>query len=70
MAASLARPPVRPRALARARVWVGHTPVAGSIEKLWIFSGVAWATSSMSMPPSVEATTETIEVSRSTSSDR
>ena len=31
-------------------------PVAGSIVKVWIFSGVSWATSSMFMPPSVEAT--------------
>ena len=35
-----------------------------------IFSGVECATSSMSMPPSVEATTATRLVSRSTSSDR
>ena len=38
------------------------TPVAGSTEMVWIFSGVACATSSMSMPPSVEATKETREV--------
>ena len=43
------------------------TPVAGSIEKLTIFSGVLWATSSMSMPPSVEATNAILEVARSTS---
>ena len=46
------------------------TPVAGSTEKVWIFSGVEWATSSMSMPPSVETTKETREVTRSTSAER
>ena len=35
------------------------TPVAGSTEKVTIFSGVLWATSSMSMPPSVETTNAT-----------
>jgi hypothetical protein len=35
------------------------TPVAGSIEKVMIFSGVSWATASMSMPPSVETTKAT-----------
>ena len=41
------------------------TPVAGSIEKVMIFSGVLCATSSMSMPPSVETTKATREVARS-----
>jgi hypothetical protein len=45
-------------------------PVAGSIEKLTILSGVLCATSSMSMPPSVEATKATREVERSTSAER
>ncbi len=44
--------------------------MAGSIWMVWIFSGVEWATSSMSMPPSVETTTATRLVSRSTSSER
>ena len=44
--------------------------VTRSMEKVTIFSGVWAATSSMSMPPSVEATTATREVSRSTSSER
>ena len=34
-------------------------PVAGSTEKVTIFSGVSCATSSMSMPPSVETTNDT-----------
>jgi hypothetical protein len=45
-------------------------PVAGSTEKVWIFSGVSWATASMSMPPSVETTKATRLVARSTSADR
>ena len=35
------------------------TPVAGSMTMVWIFSGVSWATASMSMPPSVETTKAT-----------
>ncbi len=46
------------------------TPVAGSTEKVTIFSGVSWATCSMSMPPSVETTKAIREVARSTSIDR
>ena len=42
----------------------------GSIEMVTILSGVLCATSSMSMPPSVETTTATREVSRSISIDR
>src|SRR4051794_4094757 len=42
-------------------------PVAGSTEKVTIFSGVSCATSSMFMPPSVETTKATRLVSRSTS---
>ena len=42
----------------------------GSIWMVMIFSGVWAATSSMSMPPSVEATTATRLVSRSTSRER
>ena len=34
-------------------------PVAGSTEKVTIFSGVLWATSSMLTPPSVDTTNET-----------
>jgi hypothetical protein len=48
----------------------GVTPASGSIDRVMIFSGVSWATASMSMPPSVEATKATRPVSRSTSSDR
>ena len=36
----------------------------------WIFSGVSWATASMSMPPSVEATMAIRPLSRSTSRAR
>ena len=43
---------------------------AVTIVSVWIFSGVSWATFSMSMPPSVEATTAMRPVSRSTSSAR
>ncbi len=52
------------------RPWNGWMPEAGSTEKVTIFSGVSWATFSMSMPPSVEAMNETRLVVRSTSSDR
>jgi hypothetical protein len=45
-------------------------PVAGSIENVAIFSGVSCATFSMSMPPSVDTTKATREVSRSTSAER
>ena len=45
-------------------------PVAGSMEKLVMRSGVSCATVSMSMPPAVEATTEMRAVFRSTSIDR
>ena len=41
--------------------------MAGSIATLKIFSGVLWATSSISMPPSVEAMMVTREVARSSS---
>ncbi|MNC66223.1 hypothetical protein D3C75_1166050 [compost metagenome] len=34
------------------------TPVVGSMTTVMIFSGVSWATASMSMPPSVETTKE------------
>jgi hypothetical protein len=37
---------------------------------VWIFSGVSWATASISIPPSVEATIAIRPRSRSTSSDR
>ena len=46
------------------------TPVSGLIGRVMIFSGVSWATASMSIPPSVEATKATLPESRSTSSDR
>ena len=45
-----------PSAAATARPWCGISPVAGSMVSVSIFSGVSWATASMSMPPSVEAT--------------
>ena len=63
-------PPVRPRAKATRRPWKSDSPEAGSTLKLTIFSGVEAATSSMSMPPSVEATKLMREVPRSTSSAR
>ena len=40
VAACLARSPLRPSALASARPWCRQTPVAGSMEKVRIFSGV------------------------------
>ena len=45
-------------------------PDAGSTFMLIIFFGVLAATSSMSTPPSVEHTNETLEVFRSTNSAR
>jgi len=45
-------------------------PVAGSTEKVTIFSGVEWATSSMLTPPSVETTNDTSLVSRLTRIER
>src|SRR5882762_2826178 len=42
------------------------SPVPGSMNTLWIFSGVFAATSSMSMPPSLEAMSATRCVPRST----
>src|SRR5882762_5599415 len=42
------------------------SPVPGSMNALWIFSGVLAATSSMSMPPSLEAMSATRCVPRST----
>ena len=45
-------------------------PVAGSTEKVTIFSGVLCATSSILTPPSVETTNDTSEVSRLTSIER
>ena len=45
-------------------------PATGSMVIVVIFSGVSWATASMSMPPSVEATIAMRPVARSTSSDR
>ena len=45
-------------------------PVAGSTNTLMIFSGVEWATSSMSMPPSLEAMKATFWVPRSVTQDR
>ena len=53
-----------------AAVEIADRPEAGSTEKLTIFSGVSWATSSMSMPPSVEATKEMRLVWRSISRAR
>ena len=57
-------------ASAAARPWWGMTPVAGSIEIVWMRSGVSCATVSMSMPPSVDTTKDTREVARSTRADR
>ena len=45
-------------------------PLAGSMATRMIFSGLCAATSSISMPPSVEAITVTRPVARSTSSER
>ena len=45
-------------------------PLAGSMATRMIFSGLCAATSSISMPPSVEAITVTRPVVRSTSSER
>ena len=45
-------------------------PLAGSTEKLRIFSGVFAATSSISIPPSVEHTNEIRDEPRSTRSAR
>ncbi len=44
-----------PRPKAILRPWKAWKPVAGSIHSLRIFSGFLAATSSISMPPSVEA---------------
>src|SRR5262249_39647142 len=68
--ACLARSPVSPSAWATRRPWCGSTPVAGSTEKVTIFSGVSCATCSMSMPPAVDTTKATREVARSTSAER
>ncbi len=46
-----------PNAAATSRPWCGISPVAGSMVIVVILSGVSWATFSISMPPSVEATT-------------
>ncbi len=52
------------------RAWKPCMPVAGSIATLTIFSGCAAATSSISMPPSVDAITVTRDVLRSISMPR
>jgi hypothetical protein len=44
-------------------------PASGSMNSVMIFSGVAWATSSMSMPPSLEAMKATFCVARSVTTD-
>ena len=44
-------------------------PVSGSIISVMIFSGVEWATSSMSMPPSLDAISATFCVARSVTRD-
>ena len=54
--------PVRPRLKAILRHWKGVSPTSGSIASVKIFSGVVAATSSISIPPSVEAMTVTFEV--------
>ena len=62
--------PVRPSPKASRRAWKGMRPVSGEIHSRRIFSGCSAATSSISTPPSAEATNVTRDVSRSTSSDR
>ncbi len=52
------------------RAWNGSSPKAGSISSVMIFSGVEAATSSISVPPSVEAITMLCDVERSSSTDR
>jgi hypothetical protein len=44
-------------------------PVNGSTNSVMIFSGVLWATSSMSMPPSLEAMKATFCVARSVTTE-
>jgi len=62
--------PERPRPKARPRAWKAEMPVAGSTETRRIFSGLCSATSSISIPPSVEAMIATRDVARSTSRER
>jgi len=57
--------PEKPRAKAIWRDWKAWRPTAGSTCTLKIFSGVWWATCSISMPPSVEATMTGKDVARS-----
>ena len=56
-----------PRPMARAILVAcsAPRPVSGSITSVMIFSGVAWATSSMSMPPSLLAMKATFWLWRS-----
>ena len=63
-------PPARPRPKPSLRAWKPETPEAGSMATFRIFSGWLCATSSISMPPSVEAMIMMREVSRSTSRER
>ena len=44
-------------------------PASGSMKTVMIFSGVLWATSSMSMPPSLEAMKAIFWVPRSVTTD-
>ncbi len=53
---SSAASPVSSSAALMAATFSAVTPASGLMAMVWIFSGVAWATSSMSMPPSVETT--------------
>ena len=62
-------PPVRPMAPAILRDCASVRPVSGSISSVMIFSGVLWATSSMSMPPSLDAMKATFCVPRSVTSE-
>ena len=62
--------PSRPRPKASRRAMYGIMPVAGSTLIIRIFSGVLAATSSISMPPSVDAIRVTDLVARSTTAPR
>ena len=54
--------PLRPKANATLLPWKPDSPEAGSTVNLMIFSGDLAATSSISIPPSLEATKAILEV--------
>ena len=62
--------PFRPSLNASSRPWYGCAPVSGSMVALKIFSGVSWATFSISTPPSVEAMNTMRRELRSTTAPR